>query len=296
MLDENKIVLCYPNYTERTDCTLSGGAWTTSLPLSNLKNRVIKRRARSVDTDPASTKFSVTIGTSVPVMCLALAGHNFSVTAKIRIVVYDDSLKTTTHYDSGFVDAWPAIYDSDDLEWEYDNFWLGTLQEEELRSFTPLFVNFFNLQPPVVVAISKYIEVEIQDQANPAGFVEIGRLFFADAWQPTRNASLGLSFKHSASTEVETTMDDTEYFDVKRPRRSVSFELDRIPTRDAFGRVFSIQRALGIHGEILFAYTSKDEQYSYERRFLGRLTELDAISEPYMDRRHQVPINILEIL
>lgn len=294
MFDTNKIALCYPNYADRQDCTLSGGDWLSSLPLSNLKNRVLQKRARSKDTLPTSTKFDITLLSPQPVLCLTLAGHNLSVNARVKVVVYDDVLKNNIYYDSGWVDAWPQIFESDSLEWESDNFWLGTLSNDQRVDFTPLFVDLFS--KATFVPVAKYITVEIDDTTNPDGYVEIGRLFFSDVWQPTRNASLGLSFKHNTTTEIETTLSDTEYFDVHRPRRSVSFNLDRIPLSDAFGRVFSLQRALGVHGEVLFAYTTEDVLYSYERRFLGRLQELDAISEPYVDRRHQVPVNIIEIV
>lgn len=293
MFDTSKIALCYPNYTERTDCVLAGGSWLTSLPVTNMKNRIIKKRARSVDLELTSTQFSATWSRASPVLSLALAGHNLSVDALVRIKVYEDETQIALYYDSGWVDVWPSIYQSTDLEWEFDNFWLGRLDEEQRQDFTPLFVHFFESD---IVPIAKYLTVEISDQNNSDGYVEIGRLFFADVWQPTRNASLGLSFKHNTNTEIETTLDDTEYFDVKRVRRSVALTLDRIPTEDAFGRVFSIQRLLGIHGEILFAYTTAEETYSYERRFLGRLSELDPIAEPYVDRKHQVPVNITELI
>lgn len=293
MFDTSKIALCYPNYTERPECTIQGGDWLPSLPVSNMKNRIIKKRARSADLTLASTKFSATWGRSTPVLSLALAGHNLSVDALIKIKVYEDNTELNLFYDSGWIDVWPSIFQSTDLEWEYDNFWLGKLDEEQRQDFTPLFVHFFNSD---IVPIAKHLTVEIDDQSNVNGYVEIGRLFFADVWQPTRNASLGLAFKHNTNTEIETTLDDTEYFDVKRVRRSVALTLDRIPNEDAFGRVFSIQRLLGIHGEVLFAYTTEDDTYSYERRFLGRLSELDPIAEPYVDRKHQVPVNITELI
>lgn len=294
MFDPNKIALCYPNYMDKTDCTLSGGSWLPSLPLGNIKNRVIKKRARSVDLLPTSTKFTINLASSVPILCLALAGHNLSSQGVVKIKVYSDNTETETLYDSGWIDAWPSLFDSSSLEWEYDNFWFGRLSNDQRKEFTPLFTHFFGVTE--VVPIGKHIVVEIDDPLNPDGYVEIGRVFFSDVWQPTRNASLGLSFKNNTTTEIETTLDDTEYFDPRRARRSVSFQLDRIPTQDAYGRVFAIQRLLGIHGEILFAYTTQDRELAYERRFLGRLSELDPISEPYVDRRHQVPVNITEVL
>ena len=292
-MDNNNgnVTICYPNRVEGS--TLSGGDWSTQLPLNNLRQRVIKKRARSASTDLADTQFSVEWARPYPITMLAIAGHNFSTLAKIKIKVYDDSLMTTLLYDSGFVDVWPSIYESTDLEWEYDSFWLGTLAEEDRQQFTPLFVHFFNSGN---VPIAKYLTVEIDDTLNSSGYVEAGRLFFGDAWQPTINASLGIQFQYQTSTEVEAAMDDTEYFDRRTPRRSVSFTLDRLALSEAFGRMFSIQRQQGIDGEVLFAYTKNDEMFSYERRFLGRLSQLDAIAEPYVDQRHSAPMSILEII
>lgn len=295
LFDPNKVALCYPNYTDRQDCTLSGGSWIPSLPVSNMKNRVLQRRARSTDTLPSSTTFSATLSAPRPILCVALAGHNMSEVATVRVRVYDNEMMSTLLYDSGIQLGWSYVYESTDLEWEYDNFWFGSLTEDRRREFTPLFTHFF--RGTDTVPIARHIVVDIFDENNPDGYVEIGRLFFSDVWQPTRNASLGLAFRHNTSTEVETALSDTEYFDVRRVRRSVSFELDRLPNGDAFGRMFALQRQVGIHAEVLFAYTVMDfEEWSYERRFMGRLSELDPISEPYVDRRHKMAVNILEII
>lgn len=290
-LDNGNVTLCYPNRV--IESTLAGGSWESTLPLNNLKDRVIKKRARSTNLLAASTKFNVTWTRARPVSVIALAGHNFSVEATVNIKIYDDTMMTTLLYDSGVVNVWPSIYESTDLEWEYDNFWLGTVDDADRENFTPLFTHFVNIDS---TPIAKYMTVEIFDSMNVDGYVEIGRLFFGDAWQPTLNASLGLQFGYSTSTGVESTLDDTEYFDRRTPKRSVNFNLDHLVVNEAFGRVFDIQRQQGIDGEILFAYTKQDFLYSYERRFLGRLSQLDAIAEPYVDTRHQVPLSIIEII
>lgn len=290
-VDNGNVTICYPNRV--VESTLAGGSWVSTLPLNNLKDRVIKKRARSVDLTAANTKFNATWTRARPISVIALAGHNFSTSATIQIKIYDEAAMTTLLYDSGVVNVWPSIYESTDLEWEYDNFWLGTVNDLDRDNFTPLFTHFVNIE---ATPIAKYMTVEMFDTTNSDGYVEIGRLFFGDAWQPTLNASLGLQFGYSTSTGVESTLDDTEYFDRRTPKRSVNFNLDHLVVNEAFGRVFDIQRQQGIDGEILFAYTKQDVLYSYERRFLGRLSQLDAIAEPYVDTRHQVPLSIIEII
>lgn len=291
MLDNGNIVLCYPNRVDES--TLSGGSYNPSLPLSNAKSRVFARRARTTNTLPTSTKFEVLINKPRPLLSLAIAAHNFTTSANVRITMFYDSMMTDLAYDSGVVPVWPSIYDSNDLEWEYDNFWLGTVSDDEREQFTPLFVHFIDAE---IVPIVQYMRVEIFDEDNPDGYLEFGRIFFADAWQPTINASLGLAYGYEINSEIESALDNTEYFDRKRPRRTINMTLDRMPTTEAFTRIAGIQRELGIDREILIAYSKVEDENAYARRFIGRLTQADPISEPYVDFRHQTSVNIIEII
>lgn len=288
MQPEEKIALAYPNYVD--DYTLSGGSWTTSLPLTNLQNRVFSRVARTTDALEASTQFSGVYDPYRPLGAIALANHNMSSAANIRVVFYADTAKTTTIYDSGVIPVWGAVFNSIDLEWEDNNYWEGTPDQEDLENLNTLFVLF---TPTINIAAA--FDVFIYDESNPDGYVEIGRLLVSDVWQPEINAKRGISFTHDINTEIESSLSNTEYFDVRTPRRVVNFELDGLSVNEAFARLFRLQRNQGIDQEIIFAYNMLLTPEYYDRTFVGRLAQPDPITQPYIDR-FESSVNLIEIV
>lgn len=67
------------------ECTLSGGAWSTGLPLSYLLTRQLDQKARSVNADSRGTRIYITAPSSITVAVAALLGGNFSSAAQWRL-------------------------------------------------------------------------------------------------------------------------------------------------------------------------------------------------------------------
>lgn len=286
-LETNKLTLCWPNHIEKS--TITGGSYTTQRPVINAKNKIFAKKARSTDTTLSSTQAVVQIEQAKPVYVVSIAAHNFSVDSQIRIRVYSDTAGTSLLYDSGVINAWPAVYSTAQLEWEYDNFWFGQIDEEGRESFTPLFTHFL---PEVQIA--KNVTIEIIDEANVNGYVEYGRILVADAWQPDINVSYGINFGYDNNTVVERADDNTEYFDVKRQKRTMSFMFGRLDEQEAFTRLYSLQRQQGISKEILVAYNLVNTSENYQRMFIGRASQLDPISQPFIDN-YEASLSLLEI-
>lgn len=290
MSDNDNIVLCYPNYAETA--TLSDGSYTSQLPRDNAKRGVISRKARTTSTALEDTKVTITLPRSRGLGVIAIAGHNFSTSAEWQITLYDEDGVTEIHKSEKMF-VWPALYSTEQMEWEDDTFWLGSVSEEERQFLTPLALYFV---PDIGIQNTKVVSIDFFDEGNVDGYIQFGKIFVSQTWQPERNASLGISFGNEINTEVESSLDNTEYFDRKRAKRSVNFTLDRLTEEEAFSRIFSMQMQQGIDKEVLFAYNKENNQFSYYRRFLGRLQTVDAISEPYVDRKHQAPMKIIEII
>lgn len=286
--DVNKVTICWPNRVDTA--ALSGGAYTTQLPLSNAKSRVFAEKARSVDTATASTQFTLTLTGPKAVGVVSIASHNFSSSAKIRVVAYKDAAKTDIAFDSTLVDVWPALFESTDLEWEFDNFWFGGLTEEERDQFTPLFYTFF----PDALLVN-VVDVFIEDTANPAGFVEFGRVFIGDAWQPKVNMELGCSMGYVDESTFEAADDGTEYFDERRRRRTFDFRLPNLDESEAYNRIYSLNKTQGITKEILVAYSLQQTPENFARVFIGRQRQIDALANPYLES-YETQLSLLEIL
>lgn len=274
-LNKRKITLCWPNYIG--EAALSGGSWEADLPLAHIQNAVFAVRARSTDLSSTSTRLDIALPRLRPVGAVAIAAHNLSSTAQWRIRVYADSAGTELLYDSASLPAWPALYQSTDLEWEYDNYWLGTLGEEDRKDFTPLAYHVFNAQ------IGRTISIEIDDANNSDGYIEIGRVLSANVWQPTYNAAYGIQYGHDIDTEFEVAGDPqrTSYADPALPKRTVSVAFEHLDEGEAIQRMLGLQRDLGLHRELLYLPELTESPDTWRRTFVGRLAQTDPIANPY---------------
>lgn len=288
-LKEGKVTLCYPNYTDES--TLVGGSWESTLPLENLQTPYFSEVARTTDTDNSSTKFQMTLGRFRPIHMIALANHNLSAAAEWRIKLYNQQGDLLFH-DSGVLSVWPQVYATSELEWEYDNFWLGTIEESDRESFTSLATYFF---PESYVAT--YVEVEIFNEGNPDGYVSIGRLMVADAWQSERTASFGIQYSYDIGTTFDTAIDEvmTEYADVKTPKRTVQFDLATLTQEEGFSKMLGLNRQQGLHGEVLYTEFAEMDNTTFAKTFIARQQSVSGLSHPYY-RNYSTQMSLKEIL
>ena len=273
-MDANKVTICWPNRTDQG--TLSGGSWNSAFPLTNLQHPVFKRKARSVNL--ASLLFNLALPSFKNISVVALAAHNMTTSATWRVRVYADVAQTELLHDSGDVFVWPSVYTQDQLEWEFDNFWTGTPAEDELGLFTPLAVHFL---PDTVIARS--VRVDIADASNPATYIEIGRLFVSEAWQPSVNMSFGSEYGNRDETQMDRALDGTKYWDQKTPERFFKCALNFLPPEEAFNRILLMQRTLGKSGELLVAPNLLLNPQFGLKTFIATLGDMSPVAHPYLD-------------
>lgn len=270
-----------------------GGSWAADLPLDNMLSRVLAKKARSSDLATASTQFTLTLAATKRVRVIGLIAHNLSITARIRVRAALVSDFSTTQYDSGWGSVWPAVYTDDattGLEWEDDNWWTGQYVPEELTG-----VNW-NLIRIVGEAVqARYLKVEIDDQHNSAGYVEIGRIFAGPAWQPVKNMSYGASLGWETATQIEESLGGAEYFDRRTPYRVMRGSLDWLTTASGLQNAYELMRQAGVDGEILFVFDPDDTVNAVRRQFLGRMRTLSPLEYPYCDIT-RMPFEIKELL
>lgn len=289
-LDGEKITLCWPNYVNES--SLSGGSWTPQMPVDFLKSQLFSRRAVSSTADPADTQISVQFSRFRPVYALAIAAHNLTTSAQWRVRGYYSSDLTDQQFDTGWTAVWPAVYSTAELEWEFDNFWTGSLAEEDRNNFTPL--SYVFLDNPY---ICQSLHIEISDPNNPAGYVAIGRLLISDAWQPEINMAYGVTYGYENGTTIDEANDPnrTEHFDPATPKRTMNFTLDSLSEDEAFNRIHRMQRVQGVHNEVLVAEGVDYRPEKLNRVFIGRITEPDPLSHPY-HQTYSTSISLKEIL
>lgn len=180
-------------------------------------------------------------------------------------------------YESGWQQVWPAgIIPQELLEWEDDNFWLGTLTQEQRAGY----------QSPYILRISslasiRYWRIEISDTTNAAGYVQLGRLFMARGWTPSVNYTYGAGLGYQDPTPVDTSFSGAEYFDVRSRFRVMQFRLEYISDPEAYNYALDLQRVAGISGEVLVMPDGGENLGQQPlRSFVGRLRQISPVVQP----------------
>jgi hypothetical protein len=261
-------------FQNRVDqAALSGGSYIAGLPLSNLQNRRIKSVARSSDLSLSSTQFTVDIGTGKFVRIVALVGHNLSLSARYRLRGSSDVSFATSEYDSGWLDVWPRVYQSAQIDWQALNWWTGRYLEEERQGYT------WNL--PIVLPAQvnyRYWKMELDDAARTdVTYVDVGRVFIGGVWQPVVNMSEGAQLGWETNTQVQESLSGAEFFQRRTPYRVAQFELGWMLDDEAFGKAFDIFRRMGVDQEVFYIYDPSDTVQLLRRSFLGRFRRLSPI-------------------
>ncbi len=283
------ITLAWRNYADAS--TLSGGSYLAALPLTNLQNRQVQKVARTTDATNASTKFVIDQGSAKTVGVIALIVHNISAVGKYRIRANTSNSFASPLYDSGWVDVWTSgAIPEFLLEWEDDNFWLGTMTPEERAGYQSPLIHI-----PTTQQVFRYWQVEIDDTTNAAGYVNFGRLFISSVWQPEYNYEVNNTLGYTDSTLIDTSLSGAEYFDIRPKFRTFNFELFRLSATEAYGSILDLQRVAGTSGEVLCVPDYADTDNAVRRSFVGRLSAITEITQP-MDHFFTAKLQIKELL
>lgn len=195
-------------------------------------------------------------------------------------------------FEGGWNDVWPAgVIPQDLLEWEDDNFWLGTLSQQARAGYQSPYI----LRLPSVQTM-RYWRVEISDATNSDGYIQIGRLFMARGWTPSVNYAYGGSLGYQDPTPVETSLSGAEYFDIRSKFRVMNFDLEYISDTEAYSYALDLQRLAGISGEVLVMPDGGEDLGQQPlRSFVGRLRQIGAVAQP-KPTAYSVKFEVKELL
>ncbi len=264
-----RVLILYDNAADSG--TLAGGSW--SLPLSYMQDPRPTRRARSTSLDLAATTFRIALNTVRTFKALAFGPTNFTSSARYRIKGFSDPELTMQVYDSEWTGIGTQAVPSLDLPWEDPNFWTGVQPIDDPDNAGIFVVHLFSED-----TTAKYWLFEIDDQANPEGFVEIGRLFMGLGWQPSINFSPdGNNFRFNANTTVVKSLGGTPYFTRRKSARSILLPFPLLPSAEVWSDVYRIQSISNLDKQVFVISDPDDTVHRNKRSFLGNLAELPAI-------------------
>lgn len=114
-----RIIIASPNRVDADfyPVTFSGGSWQAALPLTNLRDPLMSKVARSTDAATASTTFDVDLGAPRDIRIIGIPAHNLSRAARIKATGASDALLTDVLATIDWRDVWQVVYPWGTLPW-----------------------------------------------------------------------------------------------------------------------------------------------------------------------------------
>lgn len=255
--------------------TLSGGSWLAALPLANLQTRYLAQAARSADTALASTVVDVTLDTERRIQLIAIVGHNLTSTARIRVTGYSDSgrLSLYSGADTGWTEAVPAYAPTSQLAPEDSNWLSGKPTALNLDRYPRV---WFAVLP--AAKFVRYWRIEVDDQYNTDGYVDLSRLFVSSIVQPSINFLYGSNFGWDSQTSYTRSRGGVKFYDAQQPYRVAGLQLQNLPADEAYAQFLEMKRLMGKDREFFVSLMPLNLQYrqlvSFQANFeaLSRMT------------------------
>ncbi len=274
-MSTNIIFAGMPNHADGG--TITNGSEVASLPGTNLQDRQIRKVWRTDGTVAAAdTYIVINYGLAKLTGVVSLINHNVGNQGKWRIRVSNESDFSTTLYDSGLIDMQPTIESFGALPWG-EFHWAGKLSSAELGGIT---INSFHVLDSQILA--RYVRIDIVDEDNSDGYIEVGRLIAGAAYIPTKNIQYNWSISYEDPSPVSKSIGGQTYVDELERYRVLRFLLSDLPEDEIFTNFFDIlDRRKGIAGDLLVIPQPDKLTQLWNQAIYGRLRVLDPVINPY---------------
>lgn len=269
----SRILIGWPLASD--NATLSGGSWVAGLPLANLQSPRLGIVARSTNDDNASTVVNVDFGAAQAVSVAAVVAHNMRSAAQWRIRGSAASDMSSAVYDSGWIDVWPEQWPANLLPSGHPNAATRVLTDGQIDALRPK-RDAVHALPSEVTA--RYWRVELDDDANADGYVEIGRLVLAPRFQPSINYAVGAEFGFLDNTNVGRSLSGARYYDVRARARTLAVQFQNLPTNEAVAVLRDLHEEIGQSGQVYVVSDPADTWNLQRRSFLANVRQLSAVA------------------
>lgn len=270
--------------------TRSGGAWRAGLPLANMLTPDIREVSRSVTAAHADTQWREDYGTAVPRWfdTFALRATNLTADAKLRFVLTDSATDAGARVlDSGLLDVPPQTVWGADPWGSFAFSGLSTADDDP-----PPQLIVWRASAP---ATARYRFTYIQDAANPAGYVEVGRDLCGPSFTPDIGFDFGAAWEHVDPSDINRTPYGLLTWEDRPTYRRFLGRFGFLREDEAIG-FFGDWMRLGNRREVLFAQDADDPASLGQRRVLhGILSGTRRIEQPIFNR-YRVDLELEEII
>lgn len=120
---------------------------------------------------------------------------------------------------------------------------------------------------------ARYVRIEIDDEANADGYIDISRVIIGDAFEPARTFAMGHSLGVEDGSNISEALSGQDWVEdgFRKRTQGVRFEFARRTEAHDFLDFFQLRKGLG--GEVCLLWGSQTDFYQYEGLY-GRLSSL----------------------
>ena len=243
--------------------TLKGSTSSGSLGINNLKTMSLKEVYRAADA--SSVYIEVDFGKSEKINLFALIGHSGSSRsfARVRASNILSDLMSNPTFDSGDVPFRSH-------QTGYDNTWASLVTDEEYGALDKnLFFQYF---PTINM---RYWRVDISDPNST--YLDIGRLYVANAWQPATNMNYGGGLGYIDPSRKARTKSNEIISNERQQYRYVDFSLSFSNEAEMYDNAFEVDRRRGRTKDVLFIHDPDAKHQLQRRSIYGTMESLQSI-------------------
>lgn len=253
------IGLGFPNLINEAT-SASGGDWETELPVTNATTRVDADVARTVDASAASSILIFDHGSAVTARVLVVRWHNLSADATLTwkrgTTSGDDDVDS-----SDSVDAWVI---------------------------SPYSFDGHSHQVVIVLSTAnaaRYDTIEIVDESNADGYIEVGQVLIAPLLTTSYNASYGLRHGFQDLSTKDRSDGGSRRVYKRRRIKTATFNFDLLSESEG-DVIHDVQAEAGTTDQVIYIPRISDRAETQRYGGSGALEELSDAEYPrYQGRK-----------
>ena len=254
----------------------AGGKWVATLSTGHLGTEDLSRPARSSGVSTGVTQATFVLPQLRPIRVFGFGRVNFSRNARTRWEAYYGSTLSSSvvAYSTGWVDVFPAAYDTSKIPFEHPSWWDGKPTQEEIDAY----------QSHWAVVTDAAVNIQsgqfwLDDPSNTAGYLQIGRAFVAEAVQPTFNMDWGAQIRWvPVKPRSEVADGGAEYFGSDTKARQTSFTVSDLSPDEMMQGLWEAQRVLGLKRPSMLIFDPADVTHRPRLWYVARLTSMEPVT------------------
>ena len=188
---------------------------------------------------------------------------------------------STVVYFADWTSVYGSIYPTGTIPTGHPSYTTRIITAEELLEQRAAGINYGFVKDFGAHYPARYWRIEIDDTTNAAGYVELGRLVLAAAWQPSINPVYGVKLGYETSSSRTETDGGAAIYDERPRRRIVNGAIERLPEDEAMVSVLDMQKYHGTTRQLFFVFDPSDTSHMHRRSFLAVPKSIDPLDFPY---------------